>query len=378
MWFRTTYSMVEMAVGTPPVKHLLLFDTGSGTSWVADKKCADGGCANFSGFPRAGYNEEASSTAVNTGQYSEIVYDGGVTGGTIVSDMFGAGGQTWNQTFMAANRSSWTWIPADGFLGLAFSSIAQPGSETVVETMMQGGHLDEPRFGMYFGKELNATGDDGAGSGPGKGVLTIGASREDKYIDGDMTWLPVKKDHLENGDAYQLWRSTLRMFSGSRVGDNGTTIANGTVTYGHRQANGVFDTGAGTIGVPRAAVEDLYRSIGWPGYQAIMDRRHTPLCSEFNSSWAVTFSFSEDGNSYENITITGDMLGGRSGFADRADSCFPPFDDTGNGGLFLFGKVLLKHFYTTYDFGATKVEDYKPRIGFGRLKEEFRPNLGQN
>lgn len=36
------------------------------------------------------------------------------------------------------------------------------------------------------------------------------------------------------------------------------------------------------------------------------------------------------------------------------------------------GKVLLRQFYTVYDFGATEVEAYKPRIGFGKLRKEFR------
>ena len=41
--------MTELAVGTPPVNHLLFFDTGSGSSWIVDKACADGACRNGSG-----------------------------------------------------------------------------------------------------------------------------------------------------------------------------------------------------------------------------------------------------------------------------------------------------------------------------------------
>lgn len=42
--------MVNMPVGTPPQDQLIMFDTGSGTSWVMDKECADGGCINGSGY----------------------------------------------------------------------------------------------------------------------------------------------------------------------------------------------------------------------------------------------------------------------------------------------------------------------------------------
>ena len=42
--------MVQLQAGTPAQTHLLLFDTGSGTSWIADKKCADGACNNISRY----------------------------------------------------------------------------------------------------------------------------------------------------------------------------------------------------------------------------------------------------------------------------------------------------------------------------------------
>ncbi|PQE10516.1 pepsinogen c protein [Rutstroemia sp. NJR-2017a BVV2] len=364
IWIRNTYAMVEISVGTPPINHLLLFDTGSGTSWIVNQPCANGACKNFSGYPRYGYDAATSSTSQDLGIYDSIDYLGGNTGGPAKTDMFRVAGTSWNQSFIAANMTSWANIPGDGFLGLAFSSIAQPRTETVVETMIQEGVLDKPKFAIYYGKEFLSTGD-----GPGEGTLTLGGSEEAKYVDGDMTWVPGRKDN--DSTVYQLWRSTLREAWGTYEGSDGATVNSEPVQYEPGKANGVFDTGAGVIAVPKAAVDALYRGIGWPGFQAILKGDFIPLCSYFNASWSVTFSFSDDGIEYSNVTMRGDQMHSQPGFAGREDACEPPFQDSDSDGLFLLGQSFLRGFYSVFDFGATMVEDYNVRIGFGQLKKEF-------
>ncbi|RYP78092.1 hypothetical protein DL771_000785 [Monosporascus sp. 5C6A] len=357
IWFRNTYANVQVEIGTPPKNHLLRFDTGSATTWVVDEVC-ETECANYSGYPRNGYNASASSTAGSLGIYGSIDYLGGVTAGPGVYDQFSIGGTSWNQTFMAANESSWAQTAADGFFGLAFSSIADAGTATVVETMMQQGMLDEPRFGIYYGTEFNDTGD-----GPGDGELTIGGSKEEKYMDGDLTWVPLQY----TSDGFQVWRTSIAAMTGS------TTSANGTkeeTTVGFEEWSwSVFDTGAGSISVPENQVDAIYASIGMD-YRAILHGHRIPLCSEFNSSWSVSFNFSDDDETRV-ITLTGDQLA-RPGFAGREDACWPPFDGGNSDGFFLIGTPLLHQFYTVWDFGAEEVQNYQPRIGFGALKPEFR------
>jgi saccharopepsin len=58
-------------------------------------------------------------------------------------------------------------------------------------------------------------------------------------------------------------------------------------------------------------------------------------------------------------------------FVAPGDQCMPPFDPSGSGGFSLVGTAFLRRFYTVFDFGADKVEEYEPRIGFGRLKKEY-------
>jgi len=291
-----------------------------------------------------------------------------------MSDVFRIGDVSWNQTFIAANESSWGWIPADGFLGMGFSYIAEPSTQTVVETMMQDDLLDQPRFAIYYGKDFPATGNDSAG----QGVMTLGGSEEDKYVDGDVVWLPVRKDNVDNGTmAYQLWRSTLRQISGHRSADpaTGEPPYNGSVNFAPGKANAVFDTGAGTISLPTEALRPIYRSIGWD-YDAVLTGSVIPLCSDFNDTWSVTFTFSgmnDDGiEEFTNVTVRGDQLA-EGPFAGRNDACIPPFDSSFSEGLALIGQQFIRRFYSIYDYGSRTVEEFKPRIGFGQLKAEWQP-----
>ncbi|ORY71477.1 pepsinogen c [Pseudomassariella vexata] len=367
IWFKNSYAIVETEIGTPGQKHFLLFDTGSATTWLMDETCADSTCYNYSGFPRSGYSANASSTSSSLGTYTSIDYLGGATAGFGLADVFSlpsAPNVIWEQTFLAANASSWFWIPCDGFLGLAFTTIADANTSTFVETLMQQGKVDEPRFGIYFGKEFNDT-----GSVAGEGVLTIGGSEEEKYVDGDLTWIsPLQRLGAEG--EYQLWRSDMVSMHGLELGSNGSVVNDKANYFAGDWA--VFDTGAGGITVPPSQIYAMYESFGM-NWTAILNGDHIPLCTEFNSSWAVSFQFGSS-DAPATITMTGDQLA-RSGFAYEERYCFPPFDIGDVDGLFLFGASFLHQFYSVFDFGAFEVDAYEPRIGLGQLKEEWRPSV---
>lgn len=311
-----------------------------------------------------GYNLSASSTGRQVSPSVQIDYLGGVVAGPGVADTFRSGDMTWNQTFMNAHQSSWAQTPADGFLGLSFDSISENQTHTVPETMLAEGLLAEPRFGLYYGTEFVDTGGK-----PGSGVLTLGGSHEDRYVDGDMLWIPV----IKGGDSadYQLWRGNILSLEGSHTNSEGKTVSEGRSWGEWYSASGTFDTGAGSISVPNLDAHLLYRSIGWD-LDKIMSHEHIPLCTEFNSSWSVTFSFEGDGpTDLRNLTISGDMLR-QPGYANREDACTPPFAPGNTDGFYLFGSPLLQPLYTVYDYGGTKKEDFKPRVGFGKLKDEFK------
>jgi len=58
-------------------------------------------------------------------------------------------------------------------------------------------------------------------------------------------------------------------------------------------------------------------------------------------------------------------------FYQPGDRCMPPLSGSGTSSFALVGASFLRRYYSVYDFGANQVAEYKPRIGFGRLKKQF-------
>ncbi|KAK7422170.1 hypothetical protein QQZ08_009638 [Neonectria magnoliae] len=352
---RNGYKVVEFDIGTPAQTFRLLFDTGSASSWAVDSTCTTT-CPNVSGYDRPGYNISASTTGNYTGGYADIPYLGGRTAGPTVSEVWKADGLTWKQSFVAANESNWAAFAADGFMGLAFSSIIDGGANTVVETLMAEGKLDEAKFGIYYGTELNDTKGQ-----PGDGVLSIGASRESEYVEGELITIPITR---VNG-GYDVWRSSILAVNGTRT-VNGTVV---DIKTDFDIGNVVFDTGAASITLPDKENLKVYESIGM-NYTAILEGDHIPLCTEFNSSWSVSFSFG-DYRDPQVVTLRGDQLR-RPGFAYRDDACWPPFNGGGTPRFTLIGTPLLRNFYTVWDYGSeateTDVSRFDPELSFGKLK----------
>lgn len=323
----------------------------------------------MSGAPRSGYDANASLTSVELNTYASMSYLGGVTSGVGISDVFHFPvdpGFEWNQTFLAANDSSWAALSADGFLGLAFSTIADAGVKTIVETMMQDGVLSAHKFGLYYGTTVGGNSDSSA-----NGKLTLGGSHESTYVEGGMaamTYVPLQK----NSGEYQLWEANMHGVVGRHTSMNGSVAS--TITYpSSGSAWAVFDTGAASITVPSVDIDAIYNSIGM-NYTAIENGEYIPLCTEFNSSWSVTFQFGDDLYPQE-VTLTGDQLA-QPGFAGgQQDKCWPPFDSSDSSGLYLFGARYLFQLYTVFDFGAFHVDKYTPRIGFGQLRAEWKPTV---
>ncbi|KAK0117608.1 hypothetical protein ONS95_011943 [Cadophora gregata] len=356
--FDNSYASVVVDIGTPAETYRLHFDTGSASTWVANERCSIA-CSNGSGYTRVGYNASESSTSLTQGPYESIEYAGGYVEGDASTDTFAISSSnstlTWQQTFLAVYESSWRFISADGFLGLAFSEIAATNTTTFFETLMQKGLVDLPRFGIYYGKEFLNTGD------VVEGELTLGGSKEDVYVNRSMTYIPLRQEVV-----YQVWRTEFKSVS---VSTKNTTIKS---LPGSGSA-AVFDTGAGSMAIPPEMIDDVYNSIGW-NFTAIMEGQYIPRCSEFTDAWSVTFDFGnwDSADGQYAVTLTGDQLA-RPGFAGSNDNCYPPFESSDSFGFALLGTPLLHHFYTVSDFGAMEVENYQPRIGFGQLKEEYKP-----
>lgn len=370
---QNTYASVEFQVGTPAKTTRLQFDTGSSTAWMVGTGCTDSSCPNSSGYDRIEYNASASSTSEDLNTFARIPYiDGDAVTGEAIKDLFvdETGTLEWNQTFLSVNQSSWRFTTADGLLGLGFSSIAEESTSSMVETLLWDNQLDETRFALFYGTDLSDNDKDG--------VLTIGGSHEETYVDGEVAYVPLRKE-----DPYQLWRTALRSVNVLVVrGENSTVTvhngqfpttddANGTypkanVTWSmYGAGTAVFDTGAGRIEVPDEIIAPIYFNLGW-NVTKLMNGEERMECEHLNSTWAISFTLGEgDEADDKTFTIRGDE------FTRPGDQCMPPIDNSGSNGFALLGAAFLRRHYSVFDFGATQVADYQPKIGFGRLKSEY-------
>ncbi|KAH6642683.1 aspartic peptidase domain-containing protein [Boeremia exigua] len=369
-----SYSSVALSVGSPPRTYFLLFDTGSSTTWITSTGCTETSCPNPRPYARTSYSTNASSTSQDLNSFSRIPYiDGDSVAGAAIIDTFAdhAGGFEWNQTFLSVNESSWRWITADGFVGLGFSSIAEDNTTSLVETLLWDGQLDEPRVGLFYGNNLGEEGEQ-------NGVLTIGGSEEEKYVEGDVVYAPLLKE-----GPYQVWRAPLRSVNVLVTRDPNATVtmkvgslpdttdvegvwpkANTTwPMYGSGRA--VFDTGAGRISLPEEIISAVYFNLGW-NMTALMWGDERMDCQHLNASWAITFTLGEGAEEDDvSFSIRGDE------FTSPGGQCMPPLDASGGYGFALIGTTFLKRHYSVFDYGADKVENYAPRIGFGRLKKQW-------
>jgi saccharopepsin len=350
-----------------------MFDTGSSTAWIVSTDCTDTTCVNSSGYDRIEYNVSDSSSSVDLSLPTRIPYLGGDVVGRAIQDVFADEKSTieWNQTFLSVNESSWRFITADGFLGLGFSSIAENGTSTLVETLLWDDKLDETRFALFYGTNL-------ADEGTQDGVLTIGGSHEDTYVDGEVAYVPLRKE-----DPYQLWRAALRSVNVLVArGENSTvTIHNGeqptttdpsgtwpkanTTWSMYSAGTAVFDTGAGRVSVPDEIIGAVYYNLGW-NVTKLENGEERMECQHLNASWAISFTLGEGAEEDDvTFTIRGDE------FTRPGDQCMPPVDNSGANGFALIGAAFLRRHYSVFDFGGSRVADYQPKIGFGRLKKEY-------
>ncbi|KAF5700752.1 hypothetical protein FGLOB1_10544 [Fusarium globosum] len=353
IFIESGYEMVKVGVGKPEQDFLLRFDTGSASTWIIDTECATE-CPHIS-KDRVGYNFTASSTGKYTGKGASIDYLGGRVVGPTVEERFEADRLTWQSKFIAANESNWSALPAAGFMGLSFGSIADGGATPVFEALMAEKKMDEPRFGIYYSRE---DGEDTKGK-PGKGLLTLGGSKEKDYVKGDLIDVPI----FTNNNEFDLWRSILHSTTGSRKGKN-CSLTKSKVDI---DVSVVFDTGASGITVPESNIEAIYESIGM-NWTAILKGEHIPLCSEFTKDWSIAFEVGYYGET-KFLNVTGDQLA-LPGFANRDDACWPPVD-SGAEGFALIGPRFLQNFYTVWNYGEFPEEAgfINPTLSFGYLKE---------
>uniref|UniRef100_A0A914BUU2 Peptidase A1 domain-containing protein n=1 Tax=Acrobeloides nanus TaxID=290746 RepID=A0A914BUU2_9BILA len=159
-------------LGTPGQTLIVRADTGSSNLWVMDKnKCKESQCLGFpsltSNFNRTLFDSNKSSTysIVNQKFSSDVCLNGTLSSDLLYLPGFGLLTQQFGlcydvDRFMGLH-------PFDGYLGLAWPSLAADGATPVVQNLIANGSFTQPVFSVYLANDNTGSitfGRDTAGS----------------------------------------------------------------------------------------------------------------------------------------------------------------------------------------------------------------------
>lgn len=303
----------DISLGTPPQVFKVILDTGSSNLWVPSVECTSIAC-----FLHSQYDNSKSSTYKANGTDFAIQYGSGSVSGYLSEDELSLGGLViQNQIFGETTSEpglSFAFGKFDGILGLAYDTIAVQNTVPPVYNAIDQGLLDEPKFAFYLGADGEETG----------GVATFGGV-DDKYYEGDITYLPVRRK------AY--WEVK---FDKLALGEDETELNIGAV----------IDTGTSLITLPSDLADILNGVIGaeksWSG-------QYTIDCDKRDVLPNLRFTF--DGYDFE-ITPYDYIL-------DLDGSCISTITAMDIpepvGPLAIVGDAFLRSYYSVYDLGNDAV-----------------------
>ncbi|OAD78728.1 hypothetical protein PHYBLDRAFT_18318 [Phycomyces blakesleeanus NRRL 1555(-)] len=218
-------------VGTPGQTVRLNFDTGSADFWFASSLCisCNVGTERFDPFK--------SSTYVPTNLTWSIAYgDTSMASGIIGYDTVNISGLLISNQGVELASNAFVIIgdyPADGFLGLAFSSDATiKGFQTPMDNLISQGLISKPLFGVFLGKQSNG----------GGGEIVFGGYNP-AHVNGHLKHAPVNNTR-------GLWEIEI---DGIHIGDN-------CLLYNSSYLSGVLDTGTTLVLFPQYVANEVARA----------------------------------------------------------------------------------------------------------------------
>ncbi|XP_043688584.1 aspartic proteinase isoform X3 [Telopea speciosissima] len=211
----------EIAIGTPPQKFTVIFDTGSSNLWVPSAKCY----FSVACFFHTKYKSSQSSTYKKNGKPAAIQYGTGAISGFFSLDNVKVGDLlVKDQEFIeASSEPGITFLVAkfDGILGLGFKEISVGGSVPVWYNMVDQGLVKEAVFSFWMNR--NTQEQEG-------GEIVFGGI-DPKHHKGEHTYVPVTRKgywQFEMGDVLINGKSTGFCSGGcAAIADSGTSLLAG-------------------------------------------------------------------------------------------------------------------------------------------------------
>ncbi|KAK1379023.1 Aspartic proteinase [Heracleum sosnowskyi] len=227
----------EIAVGTPPQKFTVIFDTGSSNLWVPSAKCY----FSVACFLHAKYKAKESSTYKKNGTSAAIHYGTGAISGFFSQDSVKVGHLiVKNQDFIEATREPGvTFLAAkfDGILGLGFQEISVGKAVPVWYNMVKQGLVKEQIFSFWLNRH---TGEEEGGE------IVFGGVDSEHY-EGEHTYVPVTQK------GYWQFKMGEVLIDGKETG------------YCEEGCSAIADSGTSLLAGPTAVITMINHAIGAVG-----------------------------------------------------------------------------------------------------------------
>jgi len=304
-----------VAVGTPPQTFNVIFDTGSSNLWLPSTQCKNCGL-----HPK--YKSGSSSTYRANGTKFHIEYGSGPVDGFLSQDSVTWGGMNIKaQTFAEITDVSGLGLAYaigkfDGILGMAFPSISVDKVPTIFEGLINQGLVDVPQFGFYLSKS------DGV-----DGELMLGGYNAGKFK-GPLTWIPLTSE--------TYWQFELQSISMSNRSFTSAKAA-------------VLDTGTSLLAGPTADVKKIADFVGAKPFP-LQPKEYIIDCGKVPTLPVLSIGIAGQFWNLTGVDYVIDTGGGICLFAMMGIDIPPP-----HGPLWILGDVLLRKYYSVYDFKGFKV-----------------------
>ncbi|KAM9486430.1 gastricsin-like [Clarias gariepinus] len=311
----------KVGIGTPPQYFYLHFDTGSSTLWVNSVDCNSAACNNHPLF-----NPNESSTFTSNQQPFSIKYGTGSVQGFIGYDTVTMGQLTvTNQKIGLSTVEPGNHFARplhDGLMGLAFRP---PSSQTIVDTMIQEGVIEEPIFAFYLSRDSE------------RGSEVVFGGVDPAHYQGQINWVPVQQN-----SHWQL------VFEGFEVNHQSTGWCENGCTA-------ITDTGTSLLLCPPQYVDTLHQMLG---AQQDSNGNYVFDCNAVSSLPPLTFVMN---GAHLHLPGTAYVLQEEDSNSNCMSGIRTSHEEYRNGyPYWILGDVFLRQFYSVFDQGNA-------RVGFATL-----------